>query len=617
LEVFTTRPDTLFGMSFLAISPHHPLASKLAAGNPQLATFIVECDRTGTSEEAIEKAEKKGFDTGLKVRHPFDPSREHPVYVANFVLMEYGTGAVFGCPAHDQRDFDFAMKYGLPIIPVVRDPLSVARNTDHGSRITDHALAEAYTGDGTLINSSFLNGLSVEEGKEQAITRLVKQGAGERTVTYRLRDWGVSRQRYWGSPIPIIYCDSCGPVGVPEKDLPVQLPEDATFDKPGNPLEHHPTWKHISCPTCGKPAQRETDTFDVFFQSSWYFARFCDPRAVQALTPAAAQWLPVDQYIGGVEHAVLHLLYSRFFMRALKTCGYDVPKEPFKGLMTQGMVCHESYKDQNGNWLYPEEVVKEGGKVIQKSGEPVTVGRSEKMSKSKKNVVGLGVITENYGADTARLFMLSDSPPERDLEWTDAGIEGASRYINRLWRLLLTLKEKPVPATPSVFGDKALNLRRTTHKTIKEITRDIEHFHFNKAVARVRELSNAMEKLAGNPAQDVLFALLEAAGALVRLIEPFLPHFAEEVWQQFGHKGTLADEPWPKADPALCIEEEITIAVQVNGKLRATMQAQANAGKEELEALALAQKNVQDFIAGKAIRKIIVVPGKIVNVVAG
>jgi len=626
IEVFTTRPDTLFGMSFLAISPHHPIAQQLATGNPKLAAFIKECDTLGTSEEAIEKAEKKGFDTGLKVRHPFDPVREHPVYVANFVLMEYGTGAVFGCPAHDQRDFEFATKYKLPILPVVENAEGV--RVRGGGKADDLAgeisrseiggsvppMKEAYTGDGQLINSQFLNGLSVEEGKERAIAELVKLKAGEKTITYRLRDWGVSRQRYWGCPIPIIYCESCGAVPVPEKDLPVKLPEDVTFDKPGNPLAHHPTWKHVPCPTCGKAATRETDTFDTFFESSWYFARFCDAKAKEPITAAAKDWLPVDQYIGGIEHAVLHLLYSRFFMRALKKCGYPVPAEPFKGLMTQGMVCHETYKDKAGNWLHPDDVVKDGGKLTQKSsGEPVTLGRSEKMSKSKKNTVDPRAIIETYGADTARLFMLSDSPPERDLEWTEAGVDGAWRYINRLWRLLLGLKGRP-PAQVAEASDSALVLRRKTHQTIEGITYDIGHFHFNKAVARIRELSNMMESLLATPGLD--YALREACETLIRLIEPFLPHFAEEIWQQLGHRETVASLPWPKADPALCIEDEITIAVQVNGKLRATVNAPRDARQEDLEALALAQKNVQEFIAGKAIRKIIVVPGKIVNVVA-
>jgi len=643
VTVFTTRPDTLFGMSFLAISPHHPLAQQLAAENPRLKEFIAECDRIGTSEEAIEKAEKKGFDTGLTVAHPFEKGRTHPVYVANFVLMEYGTGAIFGCPAHDQRDFEFATKYGLSIMPVVSGG--------------ETPLNEAYTGDGSLINSGFLNGLAVEAAKEKAIATLVEQGAGEKTVTYRLRDWGIARQRYWGCPIPIIHCPDCGIVPVPEKDLPVTLPLDVSFDKPGNPIAHHPTWKHVACPTCGKPAERETDTFDTFFESSWYFARFCDPQAALPITPAAKRWMPVDQYIGGIEHAVLHLLYSRFFMRALKTCGYPVPDEPFKGLMTQGMVCHETYKDAQGNWLEPADAVALAQKQMADAlASPkkddfgragIQKGRSEKMSKSKRNTVDPRAIIASYGADTARLFMLSDSPPDRDLEWTDAGIDGAWRYINRLWRLLLKQSSR-ISSVPREFikqigswSDNA-GIRQVTHKTISEITRDIEHFHFNKAVARIRELTNVIEKesqrlelveegirkglpekLYKNTDSSILkdnhlyyFPMLEACETLIRLVEPFMPHFAEEIWQQLGAEQTLGSVPWPKADPALVTEEEVTIAIQVNGKLRATVQVPRDASKDDLEALALGQKNVQDFIAGKQIRKIIVVPGKIVNVVA-
>jgi leucyl-tRNA synthetase len=613
VEVFTTRPDTLFGMSFLAIAPHHPIAKELATRNVQLATFIQECDQLGTSEEAIEKAEKKGFATGLSVQHPFDASRTHPVYVANFVLMEYGTGAVFGCPAHDQRDFEFATKYSLPILQVV-GPQS------------ETPLSEAYTGDGVLINSGFLDGLNVAEGKEQAIAALVKQGVGEKTVNYRLRDWGVSRQRYWGCPIPIIYCAGCGAVPVSETELPVTLPKDVTFDAPGNPLERHPTWKHVPCPTCGKHATRETDTFDTFFESSWYFARFCDPQAQAPLTDAAARWLPVNNYIGGVEHAVLHLLYSRFFMRALHACGYDVPPEPFKGLMTQGMVCHETYKDTSGAWLYPQDVIKENGTLTHKdTGQPATVGRSEKMSKSKRNTVDPREIIASYGADTARLFMMSDSPPERDLEWTEAGIDGAWRYINRVWRLLSGLKPVIAQAThmPETVEGEALALRRRTHKTIAAITQDIEQFHFNKAVARIRELSNAMEDadkscaaLHGAALAQMHWALGEAARTLLVIAQPFIPHFAEEAWQQLGHTDTVAQQPWPKAEAALCAVDEITLAVQVNGKLRATITCAPDTDTQTLESLALAAKNVQDCLAGKHIRKIIVVPGRIVNVVA-
>jgi len=601
IEIFTTRPDTLFGMSFCAISPQHPLAQELATCNLQLATFIEDCNRIGTSEEAIEKAEKKGFDTGLRVKHPFDANLEHPVYVANFVLMEYGTGALFGCPAHDQRDFEFAKKYKLPILPVIVPPeynwegdsSAWLDNLLHGD--------EAYSGDGNVINSSFLNGLSVSEAKEKAIAELVKLGAGKKTINYRLRDWGVSRQRYWGCPIPIIHCNDCGVVPVPENELPVRLPEDVTFDKPGNPLAHHPTWKHVNCPKCGAKAERETDTFDTFFESSWYFARFCSlPSEKEPFNPSANTWLPVDKYIGGVEHAVLHLLYARFFMRALKRCGYLNVIEPFKGLMTQGMICHETYMDADGNWLYPEEVIKKNS--------PVTVGRSEKMSKSKKNVVDPRAIITSYGADTARLFMLSDSPPDRDLEWTEAGIDGAWRYVNRLWRLLLEPDASGVPDEATV-----LKLRQETHKTIARVTQDIERFHFNKAIARIRELSNLLGSLSGKPLGG---ARTEAVNAIIHLIAPFMPHLAEELWQQLGNKDMIVTRPWSKADPALCVEEEITIAVQVNGKLRATVSCAPDATREEMESLALAQKNVQDFIHAKQIRKIIVVPGKIVNVVA-
>lgn len=597
LEVFTTRPDTLFGMSFCAISPQHPLALQLASTNPQIAAFTEECNRIGTSEEAIEKAEKRGVDTGLKVIHPFDKTREHPVYIANFVLMEYGTGAIFGCPAHDQRDFEFATKYNLPIIPVVGD---------------DKPLKEAYTGDGKIINSAFLNGMDVENAKEESIAELVKLGIGEKTINYRLRDWGISRQRYWGCPIPIIYCDNCGPVPVPDKDLPVRLPEDVAFDKPGNPLAHHPTWKHVDCPQCSKPATRETDTFDTFFESSWYFARFCSlPSDVAPLNTAAIRrLLPVDRYIGGVEHAVLHLLYARFFTRALKHCGYLDIDEPFKGLMTQGMICHETYKDYSGNWLYPEDIIRQNGEITdKKTRQPVTIGRSEKMSKSKKNVVDPREIITSYGADTARLFMLSDSPPDRDLEWTESGIDGSWRYVNKLWKLLLELSNTP---DAEIDVNATLKLRQETHKTIAKVTEDIERFHFNKAIARIRELSNLLGQIADKSSGS---ARKEAVSAIIHLIAPFMPHLAEELWQQLGNKDILATRHWPKFEQALCTEDEVTIAVQVNGKLRATISCKAEASREEVESLAMQNKNVQDYIKDKQIKKVIFVPGKIVNVV--
>ncbi|MBP2311589.1 leucine--tRNA ligase [Azospirillum soli] len=614
LEVFTTRPDTLFGASFAAISPNHPLAAELASGNPALAEFIAECNRLGTSEEAIETAEKRGFDTGLKVVHPFDPNWELPVYVANFVLMEYGTGAIFGCPAHDQRDLDFARKYGLPVKPVVipadADPAAFA--------VGD----EAYTGPGLLRNSAFLDGLEVEAAKQEVGKRLEAVGQGERTTQYRLRDWGVSRQRYWGCPIPVIHCESCGIVPVPEQDLPVVLPEDVTFDKPGNPLAHHPTWKHTTCPSCGKAAVRETDTFDTFIESSWYFARFCSPKVEdQAFTREAVDyWLAVDQYIGGIEHAVLHLLYSRFWTRAMKQCGYLNVEEPFAGLFTQGMVNHETYKDAGtGAWLAPTDIQKtEAGQYVRTdNGAPVNVGRVEKMSKSKKNVVDPAHIIGTYGADAARLFMLSDSPPERDLEWTEAGIDGAWRYINRLWRMITEVPVELPPvgaAKPDAISEKGEAARRLVHKTIAGVSEDLDKFRFNKAVARVRELSNALAELDGKGTGEA-WVLREGYETIVRLVGPMMPHLGEELWAQLGHTTLLADQPWPEADAALVVEDTVTIPVQVNGKLRATLELPRDMAKDAAEQAALADANVQRALEGKPVRKIVVVPNRVINVV--
>jgi leucyl-tRNA synthetase len=610
LEIFTTRPDTLFGASFCALSPNHPLAAELAQGNPALAEFIAECNRMGTSEAVLETAEKKGFDTGVKVLHPLVEGWELPLYVANFVLMEYGTGAIFGCPAHDQRDLDFARKYALPVKPVVLPPGADPARFAIGS--------EAYTEDGTIFNSDFLDGLAVPRAKRRVVERLERLGAGQGTIAYRLRDWGVSRQRYWGCPIPVIHCGKCGIVPVPEKDLPVELPYDVSFDKPGNPLDHHPTWKHTTCPTCGGKAERETDTFDTFFESSWYFDRFCSPRSERAFERRDVDyWMPVDQYIGGIEHAVLHLLYSRFFSRALRDCGYLDIKEPFAGLFTQGMVCHETYQDEAGQWLFPEEIRHdESGALVDSDGGKVTVGRTEKMSKSKKNVVGLEAIVEEYGADTARLYLLSDSPPERDLEWTDAGIEGAWRYLNRLHRLVT---EPPVPlaprdtAMPQTLAPAADKARRATHRAVAAVTDHIEKFRFNSAVARIRELTNLLEGMSDGPGAGVV--MREGLEVAVRLIGPMMPHLAEELWQALGHDRLLAEEPWPEADPVLILEDSVTIAVQVNGKLRATIELPRDSAEAEAEAAALAQPPVQRAIDGKRPRKIIVVPNRIVNVV--
>jgi leucyl-tRNA synthetase len=615
LEVFTTRHDTLFGASFCAISANHPLAAALAEGNPALAAFIAECSRLGTSEEAIETAEKRGFDTGLRARHPFVRGQLLPIYVANFVLMEYGTGAIFGCPAHDQRDLDFARKYDLPVKPVILPEGTTEEAFRQGPGIG----AEAYVGPGTLINSAFLDGMSVETAKAEMAKRLIELGAGEAAVTYRLRDWGISRQRYWGCPIPVIHCPACGIVPVPEAELPVTLPEDVSFEEPGNPLDRHPTWKHVSCPRCGGEAQRETDTMDTFVDSSWYYARYCSPRADAPVVPAEADyWLPVDQYIGGIEHAILHLLYSRFFARAMVRAGYLGVDEPFSGLFTQGMVCHETYRDERGKWLFPTEVDMSGAEARHvETGRPVSVGRSESMSKSKRNVVDPETIIETYGADTARLFMMSDSPPERDLEWTEAGIEGAWRYLNRLWRLIGE-NELPLAAAggagPVQAEGAALAVLREVHRAIDRVSDDLEKFGFNRAVARLRELTNT---LADFPATDAVSAEVRRQGfeALVKLAGPFMPHIAEALWQRLGHEGLLADQPWPEADPAYLVQDTVTLGVQVNGKLRGTIELAAGSAEADSRAAALALPGVVATLAGRAPRKVIVVPDRIVNVV--
>ena len=609
VEVYTTRPDTIFGASFCALSPNHPLSQELAADDTGLEAFIAECGRTGTSEAAIETAEKIGFDTGLRVRHPFIADSTLPVYVANFVLMEYGTGAIFGCPAHDQRDLDFARKYDLDVIAVVAPKGQEDFSVD----------TEAFIDDGVMINSDFLNGLVVADAKAKIIDRLEADGAGLKAVNYRLRDWGISRQRYWGCPIPVVHCPGCGIVPVPEAGLPVVLPDDVELGEAGNPLERHPTWKYVDCPTCAKPAQRETDTFDTFFESSWYFARFCSPHADGALDRDAVDyWLPVDQYIGGIEHAVLHLLYSRFFTRALNKCGYLGIKEPFEGLLTQGMVCHETYKDAAGNWLLPEEVELDGDKpALRDGGGPVTVGRSEKMSKSQKNVVDPESIIDAYGADTARLFMLSDSPPERDLDWTDSGIEGAWRYANRLWRLINQPEKefsKINAEKPEAISGAALATEKAIHITIASVSSDLDKFHFNKAVARIRELTNTLDAL--EPQQDgAAWVRRHGLEVAICLIGPMMPHLAEDLWHSLGHETLLADTAWPVADPNLLVENSVTIAVQVNGKLRGTLELAKGSDQKSTEEAALSLHNVASAIGDKPIRKVIIIPNRIVNVV--
>ena len=618
IEVFTTRPDTLFGASFLALAPDHPMAQKLCSDKPEFKKFIQQCQAAGTSEAAIEQAEKIGFDTGYKATHPL-LGREVPVYIANFILMDYGTGAIFGVPAHDQRDFDFATKYKLPILPVI-SPLP---GGEGGARsASGEGVTEPYSGPGVAINSEWLNGLDIDAAKSTVIKKCEEINNGKGVTQYRLRDWGISRQRYWGCPIPIIHCEVCGIVPVPEKNLPVSLPDDVTFDKPGNPLARHATWKHTNCPQCNAPAQRETDTFDTFFESSWYQFRYCDPHneTLPFAKDKAAYWMPVEQYIGGVEHAVLHLLYARFFTKAMRDCGYTEISEPFTGLFTQGMVTHETYKDDKGNWLFPTDVKKDGDKhVTIKDNTPVKVGGIVKMSKSKKNVVDPEDILKTYGADAARLFILSDSPPERDLEWTESGIEGAWRYVNKLHRMIneaLPNLPKANEKTPAEFTPIATNLRRAAHKAIKGVAEDIEAFAMNKAVAKVRELSNSISVFTA-ATDDEKWALREAIETLIILMNPMMPHLAEELWNTLGHKTLLTETPWPTADNALLVQDSVTIGVQVNGKLRGQITISANTNEETAKETALAEPTVQKALEGMQVRKIIVVPGRIVNVVAG
>ncbi len=604
ITVYTTRPDTLFGMSFLAIAPEHPFAQAIAAQNPGAAAFIAACQSRGTSEAAIETAEKEGFCSGAYVTHPFIPGAKFPIWIANFVLMEYGTGAIFGCPCGDQRDLDFARKYDLPV------PVVVSPKAGETPEIADKAL----DGDGFIINSGFLTGLSTSEGKSAAIAALEKTGAGKGVVNWRLRDWGISRQRYWGCPIPVIHCEACGPQPAPLECLPIRLPADVTFDKPGNPLSHHPTWKHTVCPSCGAAALRETDTFDTFIDSSWYFARFCSPRATTPTDLAATKhWLPVDQYVGGIEHAILHLLYARFFTRALHKTGHLALDEPFAGLFTQGMVTHESYKDADGNWLYPEEVTKHPDGATTADGRPVSIGRIEKMSKSKRNTVDPGVIVERFGADTARWFVLSDNPPERDVEWTETGAIGAHRFIQRIARLAeLISSEAGDPAAP--LSIEAKKLRRLTHRAIEAITTAMETFAFNLAVARTYELTGA---LAGTSPTDpsLLSARLEAIHVLARLIAPMVPHVAETINQTLNPSAPLiASQPWPKPDPQLLVVDEVTIAVQVNGKLRGTITVPL--GASAADNIAIAREAVHSALNGQTILKEIYVPDRIVNFVA-
>ncbi|MGA8498347.1 MAG: leucine--tRNA ligase, partial [Xanthobacteraceae bacterium] len=694
LEVFTTRPDTLFGAKFMALAPDHPLAAAAAAKNPALQAFIEECRHRGTAQAEIDTAEKLGFDTGMKALHPFDASWQIPVYVANFILMDYGTGAIFGCPAHDQRDLEFANKYGLGVIPVFK-PLgaknaSIVEIQAHKSDFAQSAFYYAHDEDPGLFaitskafdvgrNDSFFTDhfrqqrharvrervaielerddyeymhffdatpehtrlLTINDAIEEASSRIEQLGIGQRKINYRLRDWGISRQRYWGCPIPVIHCAKCGVVPVPEKDLPVTLPDDVSFDRPGNPLDHHPTWKNVSCPQCGGPARRETDTMDTFVDSSWYFERFTDPWIKSAPTdvPIVNEWMPVDQYIGGIEHAILHLLYSRFFTRAMKETGHVGLDEPFAGLFTQGMVVHETYRTTSGEWAAPAEVkIESDGDTRRASliatGEAVAIGAIEKMSKSKRNTIDPDEIIATYGADVARWFMLSDSPPERDVEWTERGVQGAWRFAQRLWRLVGEAGEiaQSAPAKrPEAFTPAALALRKATHRALAAVTADIEKLHFNVCVAHIYEFANTLNAVIGDMGSqdgadlgaetgavatpDFRWAMREAVNVLVQLFAPMMPHLAEECWASLGQSTLVAQAPWPTLEPDLLIENTITLPVQINGKKRAEVTAPRDAKPAEIEAAVLALDAVKKALDGKPAKKVIVVPGRIVNVV--
>ncbi len=619
LPVFTTRADTMYGPTFAAISPDHPLAKQLAAHDPKVAAFIEECHRLGTSEADIDTAEKLGFDTGIKAAHPADASWHLPLYIANFVLMDYGTGAVIGCPAHDQRDLDFARKYGLPV-------LDVFVPTDTGERVADVAFVPPKTqsvryirwaGDETV--------QTCQQAMDLSLAKFEAAGWGENQTQYRLRDWGISRQRYWGCPIPMIHCATCGTVPEKRENLPIKLPDDVELGLPGNPLDRHPTWKHTACPQCGGKATRETDTMDTFVDSSWYFARFTDPWNADApTTPGVVDtWLPVDQYIGGIEHAILHLLYSRFFTRALRKTGHVDLDEPFKGLFTQGMVVHETYRDAKGDWIAPAEIrieTRDGTRqaVSLATGEPVTIGGIEKMSKSRRNIVDPDEIVDTFGADAARWFVLSDSPPDGDVIWSDDGVQGVARFMQKIWRLvgeIGALTANGEAGTP----DGAITIRKIAHRATARVEDDLERLRFNVCIAHLNDLANKLgATLAGfeaPPSATEVNALREAAKLLVQAIAPMMPHLAEECWAEMGSEGLISEADWTPADRSLIVEDTVSLPVQINGKKRLDMILPRGAADGEIEKAVLADAEVQKQIGGKPVRRVIVVRDRIVNVV--
>ncbi|OMG63110.1 leucine--tRNA ligase [Stutzerimonas balearica] len=621
MKVFTTRPDTLMGATYVAVAAEHPLATLAAQNNPELQAFIDECKRGGVAEADIATQEKKGLATSLRVQHPLT-GELLPVWVANYVLMNYGEGAVMAVPAHDERDFEFASKYGLPIKPVVR--------TSAGDE-TPAPWQDAYGEHGQLINSGIYDGLDFEGAFDAIEVALQKKGLGQARTQFRLRDWGISRQRYWGCPIPIIHCDSCGDVPVPEDQLPVVLPEDVVPDGAGSPLARMPEFYECSCPKCGAPAKRETDTMDTFVESSWYFARYASPNYDQGMVdPAAANhWLPVDQYIGGIEHAILHLLYARFFHKLMRDEGLVSSNEPFKNLLTQGMVVAETYYRtlENGgkDWFNPADVEVERdakakviGARLKTDGQPVEIGGTEKMSKSKNNGVDPQAMIDAYGADTCRLFMMFASPPDMSLEWSDSGVEGASRFLRRVWRLAHAHVSAGLPGTLDLaaLNDEQKAVRRAIHLAIRQASTDVgQHHKFNTAIAQVMTLMNVLEKAPTASEQDRAL-LQEGLETVALLLAPITPHICHELWQQLGKSGAIIDAQWPKVDESALVQDSLTLVVQVNGKLRGQIEVPASASREEVETAARGNENVLRFTEGLTIRKVIVVPGKLVNIVA-